>query len=172
MAETQHSAAAAHDAQTADDLVVSAPCGGQYWELRGTRAQLEAEGVIPIAAEWPAPGKQVVKWTARPLAFSLQRTRPADGGGPGRRWLSGDWWLLTCAPVGGVPDWRQQRVIDARRELQAALYDLSPAARQAELDLFQRSHAAGCDGAFQAFKALIPALNPVSRGRRAGGAAG
>lgn len=171
MAETEHSAAAAHDPQADLELVVSLrPRGWQMWEFEGTRAQLEAEGVIPPGTAWPATGARGVEWTSGPLKFGLWRTRPPGLKGPMRLWINGDWWSLRCEPI-SAPHYLEQRVIDARRKLQEEAYQASAAGQRAWREEYRRRCEADRDKAFQAFKTQVPGLIPPRRGRRAGGAA-
>lgn len=172
MAETEHSAAAAYEPQAERELRIDLrPYGWHMWEFEGTRAQLEAEGVIPPGTEWPATGARAVEWKAGPLKFSMHRTRPPGLKGPMRLWISGDWWRLRCEPVNRLDGWQQQEA-EAERELRRVRYFKSPAGQRALHVECQRRYAADRDAAFQAFKALVPGLIPPRRGRRAGGAAG
>lgn len=171
MAETQHSAAEARDSLAGRELAVDLrPYGWNMWEFQGTRAQLEAEGAIPPATKWPAAGTGAVEWTAGPLRFSLRRVRPAGLKGPKQLWVNGDWWCLRCDTVERF-DPLLLRVHEARQALALAIYRLSPAGQRASAELWQRTAAARRDSAFQSFRALVPALNPPQRGRRAGASA-
>jgi hypothetical protein len=172
MAETQHSAGAAHDSRGERPLTVELnPHGLDFWEYHGTRAQLEAEGIVPAAIAWPAAGAQSVGWQDGRLKFSLRRIRPDGLRGPMRLWVNGDWWALRCDLIGG-PDMLQRRLICMQRALELETYRQSPAGQRAWYAAYKRLRAADCDRAFQAFKALVPGLIPPRRGRRAGGAAG
>lgn len=171
MAETHQSAQTAHEPHAEREMTIDLrPYGWARWEFEGTRAQLEAEGVIPPATHWPADARWV-EWIAGPLKFHLRRTRPPGLKGPMRLWVNGDWWCLHCDQV-NAPDHLQQRVIDARRKLQEEAYRASPAGQRAWSEEYRRRREADRDRAFQAFKASVPGLIPPRRGRRAGGAAG
>lgn len=166
MAEAQHSAAAAHQPHAERELKIDLrPYGWAMWEFEGTRALLEAEGVIPPGTEWPASGAGAVKWEAGPLEFRLHRTRPPGLKGPMRLWVNGDWWSLRCEQING-PDHMQQRLIDMRRAVEREAYHQSPAGQRQWDEQWCRRHAADSDKAFQAFKALVPGLIPPRRGRR------
>lgn len=168
MAETEHSAAAAHEPQAERELTVELnPYGCDFWEYQGTRAQLEAEGVIPAAVEWPATGVRSVEWQDGRMRFSLRRIRPAWLKGPMRLWVNGDWWALRCDLIGG-PDTSQRRLIRMRRDVEREAYRQSPAGQRAWDELWRRFRAAERDSAFQVFKARVPGLTPPRRGRRAG----
>jgi len=58
---------------------------GITW-LIGTRAQLEASGVIPAGLEWP-PGSKWVFWRAGGRRYLLRRQRRRCGA-----WSHADWW--------------------------------------------------------------------------------
>jgi hypothetical protein len=166
MAETQHSAGTAHDSQTEREMTINLrPYGWRRWEFEGTRAQLEAEGVIPTGTEWPATGARWVEWKGGPLKFHLRRSRPPGLKGPMRLWVNGDWWCLHCDLI-KEPDMRQQRLIDAQQETDRAAYEASPAGRRAFEAHLRRYWTAQEDKRFQSFKVLIPGLVPPPRGRR------
>jgi len=135
-----------------------------FWEYEGTRAQLEAEGVIPPSTEWPQ-GKQPLFWNQGGLRFWLQRARPEGTKGPMSVWASGDWWRLRCDSPNEFhcADWR---IKQKARELAQAIYDQSPQGQREWHERFNRHWAAQKDAAFQAFKnAFIP--QPKKPGRPA-----
>ena len=168
MAETQHSAQAAYDSHVEREMKIEVrPYGWDMWQFQGTRAQLEAEGVIPAATEWPASGDRWIEWTAGRLRYRLNRRRPEWLKGPKKLWINGDWWSLRCEPI-KVLDLPQQRVADAARALERQLYLQSPAGRRATHEQLRRVWKASDDAAFQSFKALVPGLIPPRRGRRPG----
>ena len=85
MADMQHSASTTAEAQTEREFTVSIrPHALDFWEYFGTRAQLEAEGVIPSGMEWPATGAKEVGWKEGRLKFGLRRIRPEGLKGPMR----------------------------------------------------------------------------------------
>lgn len=171
MAEIEHSAQGAQDLQGERPLIVELnPHGCDFWEYHGTRARLEAEGIIPAAVVWPATGARAVTWQDGRLKFSLRRIRPEGLKGPMRTWINGDWWALRGDLVDG-PDMRQRRILRMQRALERETYLQSPAGQRVLSAEFSRLHAADRDKDFQSFKALIPALTPPCRGRRAAGAA-
>ena len=164
MAETQHSASTTPEAQTERELTVLIRHDHGCWEYLGTRAQLEAEGVIPAGTKWPE-GAQSLRWDAGRFRFWLRRTRPEGLKGPMRLWTSGDWWFLRCDLIGG-PGYLQLRIMDKKRELAAEIYRLSPAWEREWSASYKRFKAANNDDAYRSFRALIPALNPPRRGRK------
>lgn len=70
-------------------LINLRPYGWQTWEYEGTRAQLEAEGVIPAGTEWPQH-RNTAQWEDGRVRWSLSRTRPNGMKGPMRLWTTGD----------------------------------------------------------------------------------
>ena len=137
-----------------------------FWEYEGTRAQLEAEGVIPPGTQWPQ-GKQPLFWSQGGLRFWLQRARPEGAKGPMSVWTSGDWWRLRCDTPNDIncADWR---IKQKARELAQAIYDQSPQGRREWSERFNHYWAAHSDAAFQAFKAtLLPQRKQPGRPRKA-----
>lgn len=133
-----------------------------YWEYEGTRARLEAEGVIPPGTEWPQ-GKKEVCWSSGRLRFRLGRTRAEWVKGPMSVWTSGDWWRLRCDAPSDIicADWR---VKQKARELAQAIYDRSPEGQREWHERFNRYWATQKDAAFQAFKvALLPRCKKPGR---------
>ena len=136
----------------------------EFWEYEGTRAQLEAEGVIPPGTEWPQ-GRQNHFWSHGGLRFWLSRTRPEGTKGPMSVWSTGDWWCLRCdTPYdGNYADWR---IKQKARELAQAIYAQTPAGRREWNECFSRYWAAHSDAAFQAFKAtLLPQRKKLGRSK-------
>lgn len=135
-----------------------------YWEYEGTRAQLEAEGVIPPGTEWPQ-GKRAIYWQQGPLRFWLSRTRPEGVKGPMSIWATGDWWRLRCDTADDInrPGWRIQQ---KARELAQEIHAQTPAGRREWNERFSRYWAAHSDAAFQAFKAaLLPGRKKPGRSK-------
>jgi len=166
MADGQDSAQSAHGSQVEREMKINLrPYDWPRWEFEGSRAQIEAEGVIPAGTQWPV-GCADINWVAGPLQFQLRRTRPDWLKGPMRLWVNGDWWILVCTPV-NQPDPFQQRVTDARAALAREIYEQSPEGRRAWNENYSRWEATKRDGDFLKFKRLIPALNPPRRGRTA-----
>lgn len=125
----------------------------ECWEYEGTRAQLEAENVIPPGTEWPE-GAQNLRFDIGRFRYLLRRSRPDGVKGPKKVWTSGDWWCLRCDLIGG-PDHDARRILDKRRELADELYRQSPAG-QREMEAQWRRVIQACnDKAFQAFKSIV-----------------
>lgn len=142
-----------------------------FWVLEGTRAQLEAEGVIPPGTQWPE-GACDHRWTAGRFRYWLRRTRPAGLKGPMRVWTSGDWWALRCSLIDG-PDQEARKIIEKTRELAEELRRQSPAGRLEMRAHWNRYWKAQEDEAFQSFKdKLVPQRKKPGRtpGTARGGA--
>jgi hypothetical protein len=132
-------------------LVLLRPYGNDFWEYEGTRAQIEAEGIVPEGSQWPTAeqGAAEVQWEERGLRFSLRRTRPDGMKGPMSLWLRGDWWRLRC-DRGEYRSGFEIRADRLRRELAQLEYENSREGQQARFIAFKRIMAAKEDAAFQA----------------------
>lgn len=142
------------------------PHGLYFWQYEGTRAQLEAEGVIPPATEWPQ-GTQRQYWDDSRFSWYLRRTRPAGMKGPMKLWISGDWWCLCCDELSSPIDrGAARRIMDKARDLAKELHRQTPAGQREQDAASARYWQAYSDKSFQAFKSLIPGLIPPKRGRQ------
>lgn len=124
-----------------------------FWEYEGTRAQLEAEGVIPPGTEWPELA-QDQRWEAGRFRYWLRRCRPDGMKGPMKLWTSGDWWCLRCDLLNG-PDHATRSILEKKAELVAELYRHSAAGQRewnAQWNLYWKARE---DKAFQAFKSIF-----------------
>ncbi|MFM0020886.1 hypothetical protein [Paraburkholderia azotifigens] len=131
-------------------------------EYIGSRAQLEAEGIIPKGTEWPT-GKRTVQWASGPLRFWLRRRRPDGMKGPAKLWLEGDHWFLRIDRA-NVSGW--DGVIRRKtRELKEVLYRNSNEGQRHFTEIWTRYEAACDDKRYQTFRALIPALSDSDRRR-------
>lgn len=148
-------------------MVVVCPHGLRFWEYRGTRVQLEAEGVIPLGTEWPEGAKDC-RWQSGRCRYWLRRTRPEGLKGPAKLWTSGDWWFLRCDFDDGL-DAAASIILEKRQELAQALYRYSPEGCRAFEASYRRYYTAQEDKAFQAFKAtLLPPRKKPGRKPRQG----
>ncbi len=163
MAEAKHTDPTAQEgAPLRRELRISIrPMRLNFWEYEGTRAQLEAEGVIPSGTAWP-DGGQSVEWEIGRVRFGLRRCRPEWLKGPMRLWVTGDWWCLRGQLRNG-PDYLRSQIIDKERELQALMFQHSATGRRQWHEQWNRFQAAQRDARFQAFKALVPGLLPPPR---------
>lgn len=123
----------------------------EFWEYEGTRAQLEAEGVIPPSTEWPQ-GKRVLYWNQGRLRFWLGRARPDGVKGPMSVWASGDWWFVRCDIPDDIANPGGWRIQQKARELAQEIHAQTPAGRREWNERFNRYWAAQKDAGFQAFK--------------------
>lgn len=165
MARMPHSFAGVRDSNTAAapttthtttvrELVVRfSRFAGGYWQYEGTRAQLEAEGVIPPDTQWPQ-GKKCLWWTEGRLRFRLCRTRPNGAKGSASVWAQADWWCLHCQtttdpnPVAG-------RIQALASEMAKAIHESTPAGHREWFERFNRYQASRADKAFQGFMAAL-----------------
>lgn len=136
-------------------LVIIRPYPLDFSEYRGSRAQLEAEGIVPAGTEWPE-GDRCVKWEQGHLKFRLGRTRPKGMKGPMKVWLAGDYWNLRWERK-VQPDHGTREIMEKKAELKAEIFRQSiEGQRQRNANL--NNYWKACDDkAFQAFKnAIIP----------------
>lgn len=122
-----------------------------FWEYEGTRAQLEAENVIPPDTEWP-DGALAKCFTVGRFRYRLSRTRPDGVKGPMKMWTCGDWWSLRCELI-NAPDAITLEILAKKRELDDALYRQSPAGQRALDAHWAQLRRAQEDKAFQAIRA-------------------
>jgi hypothetical protein len=157
-AHTLPAAAGSHaPEQTAREMLVLI---GDVTEFHGTRAQLEAEGVIPVGTAWPVRlGWE--GWEAGLLGFWLFRPMPKAKDRK-NKCFDYDWWCVRMyvlnRPSSGV------RAIQRKAaELAAEVYRQSERGKAEEFALRAKYSAAKSDKQFKAFKALIPGLIPPKR---------
>ena len=142
-------------------LVCICPYGLDFTEYRGSRAQLEAEGVIPPDTEWPEGGASV-SWEAGKFEYSLSRTRPDGMKGPMKLWLAGDWWNLRFQ-LKVRPDHGTRAIRKKAAELADEMYRHSAAGQYQCSRDWAAYWKTQEDQKFLAFKAQIPALAPKRR---------
>lgn len=142
-----------------------APLGLFLWEIEGTRAQLQAEGLVPAGVVWLASGFDSQSWTAHSTRFELRRVRPDGAKGPRALFASVDLWCLRGSPLRSMS---YEDVIDRRkrRQLIAQAWELSPEGKQETNLRIARAIAAREDAAFQRFITQVAARPPRSRSRR------
>ena len=133
--------------------VIIRPYNLDFWEFEGTRAQLEAEGVIPTDVVWPE-GDQLYRWESGRSKFWLRRTRPDGIKGPKKVWTSGDWWCVRC-DYDYALNGAARAVLQKERELAAVLHRHSPSGQREWEMAWNRYWRAHEDKAFQAFKAIF-----------------
>ncbi|KWO16034.1 hypothetical protein [Burkholderia ubonensis] len=131
---------------------------GYGFSYQGTRAQLEAEGIIPDGLEWPA-GRNHVGWRRGERHFSLRRCKVPGTKQRVAEWGCGDWWSIHV----GRDHTLDPEIAEQAKKLRAMIYERSPQGKAARAEFWRRIDAANRDEKFQAFKALIPGLAPVPR---------
>jgi hypothetical protein len=120
-------------------------------EYQGTRAALEAEGVIPAGTDWPEAFNDL-HWDDGKFHYWLRRERPEGQKGPRRQFIGVDWWMLRCEPL-------YSKSIEAReverkkKELAEYIHRNTPAGRAASDRQWGRYWESQKDKPFQAFKA-------------------
>lgn len=133
------------------------PRGFDIWV--GSRAQLEAEGLIPDSLEWPS-GTASHVWQHDGFEYWLKRCRPDDMTGPMKLWANGDhWFFRRCRPE--RDGFAAARLYEREQELRRE--KLRQSGAFAQLDA--RWLKSQCSDAFQRFKQLVPALAPKPRRR-------
>ncbi|WP_157652796.1 hypothetical protein [Burkholderia ubonensis] len=133
---------------------------GYYFQYQGSRAQLEAEGIVPGGLEWPT-GRNYATWRRGEQRFGLRRCKLPGAKQKVAEWESGDWW---CVHV-GKDHALDPEVVEQIMKLRAMVHARTPQGKAELAEQWQRIDAAYRDEKFQAFKALIPGLAPVSRKR-------
>lgn len=135
-------------------------------EYQGTRAMLEAEGIIPANTEWPE-GYGDLWWDDGKYRYWITRQRPEGAKGPRKLFIDIDWWSL-----------RQQLISDncvarelarKKKELAEYIYRNSAEGQADWAEKFNSYSEACADEKFQAFKTLIPGLIQPKRDRRSRG---
>lgn len=135
--------------------VIVYPLDWGFSEYQGTRAQLEAEDIVPAGTEWPEGG-QSVRWEKGLLKFELKRTRPDGMKGPMKLWLAGDYWNLRWGPK-VQPDHGTCAIMKKKAELKAEMFRQSYEGQRQRMAHWERYCKARGDKAFQAFKdAIVP----------------
>ncbi|QTB47922.1 hypothetical protein [Burkholderia pseudomallei] len=135
---------------------------GYYFQYQGTRAQLEAEGVIPDGLEWPT-GRNNAAWRRGEQHFLLRRCKVPGAKQRVSEWGGVDWWCMHVSKDHVL----DPEIAEQAKKLRAMIYERSPQGKAARAEHWRRIDAAYRDEKFQAFKALIPGLVAPKRGRAA-----
>lgn len=148
---------------TPNELIVHTPFH-DLAEYHGTRAMLEAEGVIPEATQWPT-GYDDLRWEDSQNYYWLCRCRPDGAKGPRKQFVDVDWWHLRFGPINS--DSIVSRELKRRaKALSDYAYSTSDKGRSERSANFNRYLETRKDEKFQSFKALIPGLIKPPRTRR------
>ena len=147
-----------------DDLIVIInPYNLDFAEFLGTRAMLEAEGIIPKGTDWPQ-GYDDLRWRAGQFDYWLSRRRPPGAKGPRKQFIDCDWFFLPWELTNRPSD-AQREIARKAQELKDAIYRRSPQGEAEWSAQWNRYWATTKDAKFQAFKATIPGLVQPKRGR-------
>lgn len=164
-AKGAHAPTQPHLPAIADELVIELDADIGFCRFVGTRAQLEAEGLIPHAMLWPQ-GFEFHHWQAGPNDFMLRRHRPAGAKGPRKAFLDVDHWML-CVDLINREHWADRQIRLKAKDLASTIHRASARGQAEWMEQCHALHAARRDPAFCAFKALIPGVDRPARGRRA-----
>lgn len=151
---------AAAGLELSTELIVWMPFDGLA-EYRGTRAAIEAEGLIPGTTRWPN-GFDSLHWEDGEYSYWLRRQRPEGVKGPRNKLLDMDYWAFRFTPLRGkcFADLNLER---KAREL-AELIQKRSRSGQAEIQAaFDRWLEAERDVRFQAIKNRIPGVTRQKR---------
>ncbi len=144
-------------------LIVWIPYPGLA-EYRGTRAQLEAEGLIPEGFNWP-DGYGDHRWTHGDFRFWLMRRRPDGAKGYRNQFSIVVWWHLRFDPQ--TTESHVVREVKRRtKEIDDYVYKNSDAGLAALRLHHKRYEESLRDEKFWAFKALVPGLIKPKRTRQ------
>jgi hypothetical protein len=159
------SLAPARPAQLVDDDLCICIYPGSYDDWRGTRAQLQATGLIPSGIEWPSR-TGCVRWHADGFCFWLQRYEPDGSIRSTMRRMNEDCWQVRRVK----PHPRYNFLAAAReRELIDELLVLRFLSTPAGGALWVKYVKALRDARFQVFKAKVMAVGKKAGWRRVAG---
>ena len=145
-------------------IVIMRPYNLDFSEFVGSRAMLEAEGIMPEATMWPE-GYNVLRWQDGTFDYRLCRQRPEGAKGPRKQFIDCDWWCLRWK-LSNQPSHAERAIAHQSKALKDEIYRHS-AKGQAEWDKQLSCYLeAAMDKKFQAFKALIPSIIRPKRGRK------
>ncbi len=149
---------------TIQEIIVCMPYS-DIAEYQGTRAALEAEGVIPAGTKWPE-GFRDIRWEDDHLRYWLRRERPEGAKGPRKQFLTFDWWRVRFDPI-KTESWEGRMVRQKAKELEDAIFNQSKEGRAFSNLQMSRIVKARSDEKFRAFvKELIPSIDQPKRGRK------
>jgi len=130
--------------------------------FQGTRAMLEAEGIVPANIKWP-DGYDDLWWDDGKFRYFIRRKRPDGAKGPRKLFVAVDWWSVRQLFI--AEDHFTRELKRKEREVAEYVY-INSAKGRVETVRRYNSYMAACeDKKFQAFKALIPGLIKPKRGR-------
>jgi len=133
---------------------------------RGSRQQLEDEGLIPDGFLWPA-GTARATWTAGGMEYELRRVKQPGCKGPMRIWAAGDFWRVeVMAPGRNFITVQSKRLRRMEEDLARERQRLSAAGQLDWTRQLKLAVNAASDDKFQHFKSLIPGLAAQKPGRK------
>lgn len=130
-----------------------------FYELIGTRAALEAEGINFPNHEWPT-GFNSVSWTAGAFKCRISRERPKGAKGPRREFMNIDWWCFRCELVESIHHF-EKTVREKEKELEQARRRATEAGRQEWSAFCRRYRAMESDKAFRGFMVRVLGNEPL-----------
>lgn len=140
------------ETKVVDELTITMDFRHGWCDYVGTKAAIEAEGVVPRDIEWPE-GFQEIGWILDGLTFRLKRQRPKGVKGPRSAFKDCDNWALYWRYDSFGSDERQAALAELHRD-EAVFY-----ATPQGLDRAKRDHVlycqAGRDKPFQDFLKLV-----------------
>ncbi|MBK1688885.1 hypothetical protein [Rubrivivax gelatinosus] len=135
-----------------EQKVIIEPCW--CWEITGSRAQLEADGIkVPADAIWPE-GTGAYRWRSGRCKFELSRALPNGLKGPRRNHPDLDWWCVSCRDA-ALPGPAGRAILLKQREIEAEMRRQSPNGQREAATFWYGLSKASQDGAFQAFKSRL-----------------
>lgn len=147
-----------------DQHLIVRTLADMHAEYIGTRAMLEAEGILPKDTDWPQEDS-VLHWRNGRFNYFLSRTRPAGAKGPRRQFLDCDWWSLRWELPNRLSHFDCE-IKRKEKELRDYIFQHTVEGHTKWLAEFDRYLKATKDAKFQAFKAAIPGLVKSKRGHR------
>lgn len=133
-------------------------------EFVGSRAMLEAEGIIPAGTKWPEAYSDL-RWRDGEFDYWLKRKRPVVGKGPRSSFADCDWWVLRWE-LTNAPSVAEISIRLKQQALEKEIYRQSSAGQAEFSKRWNRYREATADERFQTFKALIPGIARPKRNRR------
>lgn len=137
--------------------------GWDITEYHGTIAMLESEGIIPEGFEWPE-GYNNVYWNDDQFNYKLRRNRPEGAKGSRKQFATVDWFELRWDLIDADP--LRREIARKAKELEDFVYLHSSKGSAENQARWARYWKAQDDKQFQAFKAKIPCLATIGRGRK------
>lgn len=152
--------------QAGDELtIIVRPHDVSICKYVGTRAQLEAEEIIPRGTDWPERN-QKTRWRNGEILFCLSRMRRKAIASDNECRIYIDQWCLRMERHNG-PSGFDDAIARKKNELQAMIYAGSAKGMAERNKRFKQYIAAQDDTAFTAFKASIPCLTSSPRRKSA-----